>query len=180
LRPGRLGDTLWLGPYAGPLGRAVRALKYRGATRLAAWLGERLAGEVAGAGWRPTVVCAVPLHPSRRRRRGFDQALLLARRAAAALQVPCRPLLARTRATRSQARLPREERLRNVRGAFRSDPAPGARVLLVDDVLTTGATASACRAALLAAGATQVRIAVVARSERTHHSGPRAGSLTGR
>jgi ComF family protein len=159
---------LWLGPYAGPLGRAVRALKYRGATRLAGWLGERLAREVADAGWHPTVVSAVPLHSSRRHRRGYDQALLLARHAAAALHVPYRPLLVRTRATASQARLSRGARLQNVAGAFRSEPALGASVLLVDDVLTTGATAAACREALYEAGASRVHLAVIARSERSH------------
>ncbi len=167
-RPGRLGDALWLGPYAGPLGRAVRALKYRGATRLAGWLGERLAREVADAGWHPTVVSAVPLHSSRRRQRGHDQAQLLARHAAAALHVPYRPLLVRTRATASQARLSREARSHNVAGAFRSERARGASVLLVDDVLTTGATAAACREALYAAGASRVHLAVIARSERSH------------
>lgn len=173
-RPQRRGEALWLGPYAGPLGRAVRALKYRGATRLAGWLGERLAREVADAGWRPSVVCAVPLHPSRRRRRGYDQAWLLASSTAAALDVPCRPLLERRRATPSQAWLSRAARLRNVAGAFRSDSVPGARVLLVDDVLTTGATAAACREALLAAGASQVHVAVVARSERSPAASPAA------
>jgi ComF family protein len=167
VRPGRLGPTLWLGPYAGPLGRAVRALKYRGATRLAGWLATALAREVAAASWHPTVVCAVPLHPARHRERGYDQALLLARGAAAALGVPCRSLLARVRPTRPQARLSRAARMSNVTGAFVAAPVPGAVVLLVDDVLTTGATTAACRDALLAAGALEVRVAVIARSERS-------------
>ncbi len=160
--PGLHGDRLWLGIYEGPLGRIVRALKYRGVTGLAPWLGDRLGAEVLRVGWRPTVVCAVPLHRSRRRRRGFNQAELIARQAARRLAVPYRPLLRRTRATPQQARMHRAARLGNVRGAFASVPAEEASVLLIDDVWTTGATASACRAALLAAGAGRVRIAVVA------------------
>jgi ComF family protein len=191
VRPGRRGATLWLGPYAGPLGRTVRALKYRGATRLAAWLGAALAREVAAVSWQPAVVCAVPLHASRHRERGYDQALLLARGAAAGLGVPCRTLLARVRPTRPQARLSRAARLSNVAGAFVSVPVPGAAILLVDDVLTTGATTAACRDALLAAGALEVRVAVIARSERSsvptpppRHAPPPSGghvpSLRGR
>lgn len=164
MRPVHSGEVLWLGPYTGPLGRTVRALKYRGAVRAVGWLGAALGAEVAAAGWHPDVVCGVPLHSSRRRQRGYDQAELLARTAALPLGVPYRRLLSRTRPTRPQARLGRAERLGNVRGAFASAPVPGASVLLVDDVLTTGATVVACRSALLRAGARQVKVAVVARS----------------
>ncbi|MEJ2288809.1 MAG: phosphoribosyltransferase family protein [Deinococcales bacterium] len=165
-RPGRNAQALWLGPYTGPLGRTVRALKYRSAGRLATWLGEALAAEVAASGWHPTLACGVPLHASRRRQRGYDQAALLAARTARVLGVPYRPVLRRIRPTRPQARLGRRERRTNVAGAFESEPVTGASVLLIDDVLTTGATAAACSEALLAAGAREVRIAVVARSDR--------------
>lgn len=167
LRPGSDGAVLWLGPYAGPLGRAVRALKYRQATRVARWLGAAMATAVAASGWRPELVCAVPLHPARLRQRGYNQASLLARPLAADLGVPYRALLTRRRATRPQAHLRREARAANVAGAFAAGSCRAVRerrVLLVDDVLTTGATAQACRAALLAAGAGDVRVAVVARA----------------
>lgn len=167
LQPGGDGAHVWLGSYAGPLGRAVRALKYRGATRVSRWLGRSLARQVAESGWRPELVCGVPLHPVRTRQRGYNQAALLACHLAAVLAVPCADALARTRATPPQARLRRSQRAANVAGAFRAHPAlvAGRRVLLVDDVLTTGATVRACRSALLAAGAREVRVAVVARAE---------------
>lgn len=164
LRPGRERQALWLGPYAGALGRTVRALKYRGALRPLPWLAAALAAEVRRAGWRPDVVCAVPLHPRRRRERGFDQAALLAGALADALRLPYRPLLRRVRPTPPQARLGRSARAANVAGAFTARPAAGKAVLLVDDVLTTGATVEACAAALKARGAVSVCVAVVARS----------------
>jgi len=167
-RPGSAASLAWLGPYAGPLGRAVRALKYRGATRAARWLGVSLAASVRAAGWRPDLVCAVPLHASRLGRRGYNQAVLIGRPLAGALAVPFVAGLTRTRETAPQARLGRGRRAANVAGAFRAHGAAvaGRSVLLVDDVLTTGATARACRAALLAGGAREVRVAVVAYAER--------------
>lgn len=164
LTPGLAGDRLWLGPYEGALGRAVRALKYRGATRLAGWLGSELAARASAASWAPTVVCEVPLHAGRRRQRGYNQAALLAEHVARGLGVPHRPVLSRPFATAPQARLGREERRANVSGAFVGRPVAGHRVLLVDDVLTTGATLDACTAALRAAGAARVYAAVVARA----------------
>ncbi len=145
----------------------MRALKYRGAGRLATWLGEALAAEVAATGWRPSLTCGVPMHAARRRQRGYDQAALLAARVAASLGIPYRPLLRRIRSTPPQTRLGQTARLDNVAGAFASENALGASVLLVDDVLTTGATTAACRTALLAAGARTVHVAVVARADRT-------------
>ena len=150
-----------LGRYTGPLRRSVRALKYGGSREVAGALGRALAAGVPPF-WAPQAVCAVPLHPARQRGRGYNQAELLARALAAELGVPCRPLLRRTRSTRQQARLHAGERRANLAGAFEaSGPAPP-RVLLIDDVLTTGSTLAECERVLRAAGAGQVFFAVVA------------------
>jgi ComF family protein len=109
------------------------------------------------------VVVPVPLHPSRERTRGFNQARELARH----LGVPIAGALARTRKSPSQADLPAARRNANVRGAFtwRTEvPVDGAIVVLVDDVVTTGATLSACAASLIDAGAKEVRALTAARA----------------
>lgn len=157
-------DAAALGPYEGRLERAVRAFKFGGARRLATLFAPALAEAVCERGWPLDAVCSVPLHPRRQRERGFNQSEVLARALARELELPCRPLLTRTRATRQQARLGRAERFANVRGAFASSSLKGERVLLVDDVVTSGATTGACREALLAAGAREVKVAAIARA----------------
>lgn len=111
----------------------------------------------------------VPLSRERRRERGFNQSELMARRLARLAGLRCYPAaLIRRRETWSQAGLSREERERNVRGAFHvPDPhrINGRRILLLDDVLTTGATVAACAAALKKAGAATVSVITVARAD---------------
>jgi ComF family protein len=118
---------------------------------------------------RADMVVAVPLHFARHFQRGFNQAESLARCLATELQLPHRSrILKRVRRTRPQSELKRDERRDNVHGAFRARPAAdlkGATVLLVDDILTTGATCSDAARALKAAGAARVIVAVVARSQ---------------
>jgi ComF family protein len=115
------------------------------------------------------MIVAVPLHFVRHFHRGFNQAESLARCLAAELQLPHRSrILKRVRMTRPQSELKRDERRENVHGAFRARPAAdlkGATVLLVDDILTTGATCSDAARALKLAGAARVVVAVVARSQ---------------
>ena len=154
----------WCGPYDGPYRRAVRALKYGGRRDVARPLGHAVAERVRAERWPVARVAHVPLHPARRLRRGFDQAEVLGRRVATELGVPFRPSLRRLRPTRRQARLEGRARQANVDGAFRSAPVPPVPVLLIDDVLTTGATTAACAAALRGAGARSVRIAVACRA----------------
>jgi ComF family protein len=127
-------------------------------------MADRLAARseiVSGA----AVVTSVPLHPDRRRERGWDQAALIARAAAVRWSLPWRDgMILRVRSTGAQSGLDRDARARNVAGAFAApSPVDGVTVILVDDVLTTGATAGAAAAALVAAGAREVRVAAVAR-----------------
>lgn len=98
----------------------------------------------------------VPVSAERLRERGYDQTVLLAERLAAQTDLPCRSLLRKTRDNRTQHRLTAKERAANVRGAYACDGADGLRVLLVDDIVTTGATARECAAMLYRAGAAEV------------------------
>ncbi|HMP88996.1 MAG TPA: ComF family protein [Kiritimatiellia bacterium] len=150
--------------------RLVTQFKYNHALWLETMLAELLAAGVQ-AHLRPDdydVITAVPLHPVKRRERGYNQSWLLAKSLAGLLNKPiCRPdSLKRTRPTPSQTRLTAGKRLTNVLGAFNvNDPRAwmGKRVLLIDDVMTTGATASACATVLREAGAEYVDVATVAR-----------------
>jgi ComF family protein len=160
--------------HEGALATAVSRFKFGGRPELARPLGALLApalDEALGRG--AELVVPVPLHPRRLREREFNQALLLAARAAAALARgaarPPRPdarALVRRRPTRPQIGLTPAERAANVRGAFAADGArvAGRAVLLVDDVLTTGATADACARALLEAGARAVEVLTLTRA----------------
>lgn len=144
--------------YGGPAGGLVRNLKYRGVSRLAEPMGRQMLR--AFDGLQPAqidCVVPVPMHIRRTRKRGVNQALLLAREMAGGLGLPLAEALVRTRNTRQQARLDAAERLHNLDGAFAvACDVKGKRVLLVDDVCTTGATANACAEALLSGGASAV------------------------
>jgi ComF family protein len=151
----------WL--HGGALAEAIHRLKYGGRSELAGTLGVLFSGADPP---RADVVAPIPLHPQRLRQRGFDHAYLLAREASRRFGLPLRGLLERTRATRAQVGLDRRARELNVRGAFRAlRPLEGVRVCLVDDVLTTGATAAAAARALLSAGAARVEVRTLARAE---------------
>ena len=152
--------------YEGPIERAVHRFKYQGWRRLASPLGELVAEGLAVEGVAAPWVVAVPLHPSRLRQRGFNQAELLAGelRRHLALASP-RGALHRVRETPPQVGHDRRWRLMNVSGAFewRGVALEGAAILVVDDVATTGATLDACASALRAAGSGPVTGVSVAR-----------------
>lgn len=153
-------------PYAGPAGALVRALKYQGMAALAVWMGDEIYLALRRAGIAPPErICSVPMHRARRMSKLFNQSELIARAVGANMGMRPEHLLKRVRRCHPQARLATfEERLLNVAGAFRAtEPLDGARVLLVDDVYTTGATARECARALLDAGAREVVVAVFAR-----------------
>jgi ComF family protein len=116
---------------------------------------------------RPDLLVPVPLYPAKKREREFNQAERLADRLGAATQIPVNQrLLRRVLPTRTQTHLNREERLANVRKAFamrKGQRLNGERIVVVDDVFTTGATTGACARVLRAAGAGQVCVWTVAR-----------------
>jgi ComF family protein len=158
------------GAYTQSMARAILLLKYGELTPLGGWFANHLVKVVersAGA-FAADVVVPVPLHPSRLRERGYNQAELIARPLASSLGIPYRSyLLVRTRPRPDKLRLTRRERWDTVRGAYATREGVQVdklRVLLVDDVFTTGATLDACSRALRGAGAVRVVGLTVARA----------------
>lgn len=148
----------------GPVRQLIHELKYGGLTELARFLGEMLVSSAQYNELSGSVVIPVPLHLNRLASRGFNQAELLAREVAERLNLSCQLLLARSKDTTSQVYLTREQRLGNVRGAFvAKGDVENKRILLIDDVITTGATLEECARALKQARARQVWALVVAR-----------------
>jgi ComF family protein len=147
-------------PYDGPAGEAVRLLKFGGKMRMAPLLAACVAPLVAGLrdAYRLDTLTPVPLHPLRRRERRFNQAEEIGRPAARDATLAFEPRgLARTKNTRPQVELSGEDRFANVVGAFAAwERFAGKRVLLFDDVITTGATVRECGLVLRKAGAAAV------------------------
>jgi ComF family protein len=154
--------------YDGALRPAIHALKYRRRRRLAIPLGDMMAVHLWAHPLRADALLPVPLHPERQRERGYNQSELLAERVSIACGLPIlRAGLERVRATTKQARQSSvQARRENMRGAFawRGGRLPR-HILLVDDVLTTGATLAECAEALRAAGSVEVRALALARSK---------------
>jgi ComF family protein len=153
--------------YAGPARALVRALKFGGAWRAAEAMAAQIAANAPDellAG-EPAVV-PVPLHPRRRRRRGYDQAALLARALGERAGLVVEECLDRTGSARTQVGRSRAERLAGPPGAvaLRAGTVAPERALLVDDVLTTGATLRACAEALRNAGTRTVKAVAYART----------------
>jgi ComF family protein len=166
--PAPLLQLEWCAPFTGVRRRALHALKYDGERRLARSLGAAIARRWARAGRGGELLVPVPASPDRVRERGYDQAALLAAEAGRLLRLPTIEALERTRATAAQFDLDRAARATNLGGAFQT--VEGRRpqiadrwVVLVDDVVTTGATLAACAVALLDAGAMGVSAIAVAR-----------------
>lgn len=164
-----------IGAYEDSLREAVHLFKFQGFTKLAREFAPhlaKLAAEEFGTGEnaRNVLVTHVPIDPARWRTRGFDQAMLLALMTAECLGVPHMDILERAKATRSQTGLSARERRRNMRGVFRvrankaNPKIEEATCILVDDVVTTGSTASACARELKKAGAEAVHLLTICRS----------------
>ena len=158
------------GAYTPRMSRAVLLLKYGNVTPLGAWFARRLEGVVHRQPQEFAVdaIVPVPLDRGRLRERGYNQAELIAKPLARLLGIPFRSyLLVRTRPRPNQLRLTRRERWETVRGAYalhKTAQVDKLRVLLVDDVFTTGATLDACARALKEAGAARVVGLTVARA----------------
>jgi len=165
--PSPLEQAAAFGAYEGTLKRLIGAYKFRGFDLLAAPFAERLVrlARRSGLAARADALVAVPSTGRRNRERGFDPAPLLAREAARRLAVPLLRPLRRSRATPPQSTLSRSARLVNVAGAFEARAyVAGRSLLLVDDIVTTGATAFAAAAALRRSGASHVDLLVLART----------------
>jgi ComF family protein len=166
--PAPLLQLDWCAPFGGTVRSALHAIKYGGEQRLAEPLGAAVARRWARVGVGTDLITHVPVHADRARTRGYDQADIIARAVARHLRLPYASLLARERATIAQFDLDRVDRAANVAGAFvvtarpAVDPA-GRWVLLVDDVVTTGATLAACAEALERGGALGTSAITVAR-----------------
>ncbi len=171
--PAPLLQLEWCAPFSGAVRIALHELKYGGERRLAEPLGTAIARRWSRTAAGGDVVVPVPVHAERARNRGYDQAVLIAEVAARELNLPMAPILERARATTAQFDLDRDRRATNVAGAFRLRATPGSRppnhllrgrwIVLVDDVMTTGATLSSCAEPLLDAGALAVSAITVAR-----------------
>lgn len=157
------------GSYEGPLRELIHLYKYGRVETLGKPLAELLARALPVEEPFDAVI-PVPLHWRKQWQRGFNQAGLLAKEIARRRAIPVVPALARTRYTLTQAGLSNTERRRNVAAAFRCRASAahlaGKRVLLIDDVMTTGSTAAACARVLKQAGAARVVLATVARVDR--------------
>jgi competence protein ComFC len=169
------------GAYTPEMARAILLLKYASVASLGVWFARRLAAVVGREPglFEVDAVVPVPLDPGRLRERGYNQAELIAKPLARLLDIPFRSyLLVRTRPRPNQLRLTRRERWETVRGAYathKTAQVDKLRLLLVDDVLTTGATLDACSKALKGAGAAQVVCLTVARA-MPHSPGVEAAS----
>jgi ComF family protein len=167
-QPRGLVQLEWCCSYSGVARAALAALKYDGELRLVDVLAEQMAARWARAGIGGDVLVPVPVHAARLRQRGFDQAELLARAVGRQLRLPVATVLERATRTAAQHSLGRRARVANVGGAFAvtataASQVSGKWVVLVDDVVTTGATFSGCAAALYAAGAYAVSGLALAR-----------------
>ncbi|HOV69765.1 MAG TPA: ComF family protein [Clostridia bacterium] len=147
--------------YDGTAEVLIKKLKYANQRHIALTIAKLMSAKLAGLNWKPDMIIPVPMHKKAQRRRGFNQAELLARTIADMCNVDMMRALVKTKETPPQAGLDRKGRLKNLRGSFSMDASydvTGKSVVIIDDVFTTGATADACAEVLYAAGAKNVNV----------------------
>ncbi len=170
-----LEETRSFGAYGGPLRLAHHAFKFEGMERLGKILAEKMSGEIPAAFWDGVEgIVPVPLSSERERERGYHPARILAKELAKGVDKPLGEWLRKIRSTPAQMSLSRQARLVNPKGTYRyigPQPAP-AQVVLVDDVLTTGATLEECAKVLRKAGVARVKAVVFGRTPRDFGEGP--------
>lgn len=149
--------------YKRPVDLMIRRMKYNGVSCLGPWMGEQIANMLSYEAFPPIdLIVPVPMHPKRLQSRGFNHSELIAREVGLQVNMPMENTLVRTRNTRQQARLSYLERAANMDGAFEAvKDLSGRSVLLIDDVLTSGATALHCAKSLKDAGAMSVYVATL-------------------
>lgn len=155
--------------YQGDVRRAMHAYKFRHQRHYADFFAEMTGDCLSGwlDDWRPEVITFVPLSVTRHMRRGYNQSALVARLIARRFDLPCRKTLRKRLWVRTQSKVSHALRQENVRSAFHvreKSAVAGRRILLIDDVVTTGATAAACAHLLRAAGAEAVFILAMAKT----------------
>lgn len=164
-------DTAYsFGSYEGTLRDLIHLFKYEGVQTLARPLGRMILRSFPREA-RFDAIVPMPLHWTKRIARGYNQSRLLALELSRGTGLPVERLVRRRRATPSQAGLRGRDRRANVRGAFAvlsADRVAGRRLLLIDDVLTTGSTLNACAAVLKSAGAAHVSVLTLVRADRRH------------
>ncbi len=150
--------------YDGTARDIIHRLKFGGKKYLAETLGAFMSDEYLKSRMECDIAVYVPMTEAEEKKRGFNQSELLAREVGARLNIPVLPALVKTRETATQKLLSGKERAQNLKGAFACvfEEVKGRRILLIDDVFTTGATASACAAALLKGGARDVSVLTAA------------------
>ncbi|MDO9391419.1 MAG: ComF family protein [bacterium] len=155
-------DIRAIGPFKTPLADAIHLLKYSDRRSVVKKLSEYMEQSLSGADHYKSsdLILSVPLHPARKRERGYNQAQLLAQALGKTWNKPCpENIIARARHTQTQTKLNKQQRLENVKDIFsvkKPELVRGKTIILIDDVLTTGATIGSCAGKLLEAGASKV------------------------
>ena len=150
--------------YVEPIRHMIHALKFMGTWRVSEWMaGEMLKTLKSVPQYTATAIVPVPLHPLRKLQRGYNQSEKIAFELSKLIDVPVKPLLKRTKYTHQQAKLDANSRRKALKGAFKADSQlSGERILLLDDVRTTGTTLIRCAEALFQAGAEEVAVITLA------------------